>query len=425
MASDMVVALARATADKHTFFGYNSNRPRGEGASLVRVAGRDHAPGEMVQASHIAVPQSRHTWSVLAGRAGRAWGYQHGVNEKGVAIGCTPIRTRLLNDGPCLTGPDLVRLALERSATALQAVEVLTDLIGRHGQGAFVGEGEDCPDTALLVADCQEAHVIEAAGRHWALGTIGSVRAVTDGCFLRQDWDRISRGLSDLAIHRGWWPEDGCKLDFAGALGHPGTDLAQALRRWGRATMALEQHSGAIDGAFLRWLLREQAEAVCPSEGQPGEIETAGSLIVRLGPDHESLPVAWYAFGPPTASVYLPVLPVADLPAAYSDSGKGSLLGRALDEWQQESRHDGRLRVALRSALAELQQQLDDLTHEFVSEAEMLHRRREGEGLRRLATTFMQNSCERFEELVGALGQRPGKRSGGEREAELAGVEVP
>ena len=98
MASDMVVALARATLDGHTLFGHNSNRPRGEGASLVRTAGRDHAPGEMVRATHVAIPQARHTFSVLAGRAGSDWGYQHGVNEKGVAVGDTPIRTRLLND---------------------------------------------------------------------------------------------------------------------------------------------------------------------------------------------------------------------------------------------------------------------------------------------------------------------------------------
>jgi secernin len=422
MANDMVVALARATLDGHTLFGHNSNRPRGEAPALVRTPGRDHAPGEMVRAAHIEVTQARHTFGVLAGRAGSAWGYQHGVNEKGVAVGWTPIRTRLLNDSPGLTGPDLVRLVLERAGTALQAVEVLTDLIGRHGQGAFVGEGEDCPDAALLVTDSREAHVLEAAGRHWVQATIGSVRAVSDACFLRQDWDRISRGLSDLAIHRGWWPEDGCKLDFARAMARPGEDLSAALRRWGHATMQLEQHSGAMDAAYLRGLLRVQSEAICPSEGPPGEMETATSLIVRLGKEPGSLPLAWCAFGPPTASVYLPVLPVADLPPVCGDNaGTGSTLWRNLTSWHDNSRHDSRLRSMLHTALAGLQEQLDDLAHEFLPEAEALHHRGETESLQKAARSFMQHACDRFEELASSLS--PHRAMVREEEAVLPGAE--
>src|SRR5262245_59386560 len=124
MASDMMVALARATSDQHTFFGHNSNRPRGEGASLVRSPARSFAPGAMVERPWVHLPQTRHTWAVLAGRAGDEWGYQHGVNEKGVAVGHTPIRTRLEAEAPGLSGPDLVRLALERATSACQAVEV-------------------------------------------------------------------------------------------------------------------------------------------------------------------------------------------------------------------------------------------------------------------------------------------------------------
>ncbi len=424
MASDMAVALARATLDGHTYFAHNSNRPRGEAPALVRTVGRDHAPGEKVRATHIQLPQARRTYGVLAGRAGNVPGYQHGVNEKGVAAGCTPIRTRLLNDGPCLTGPDLVRLALERAGSALQAVEVVTDLIGRYGQGPFAGAGEDSPDTALLLADCREAYVLEATGRHWVLATVGSVRGVSDACILHQDWDRISRGLSDLAIHRGWWPEDGCKLDFARAMGVHAASLAPAMRRWGQATMQLEQHSGTIDAAFLRRLLRLQAESVCPSEGPPGDIETAASLIVRLGPQPDSMPMAWYAFGPLSASVYLPVLPVADLPAVYGDdSGAGSALWRFLGVWYDGSRQEPRTRAALLSRLAELQQQLDELAHEFLPQAESLHRKGQSDELRRLAGAFMQLACERFEELEPSRGRWRERVKQREVEAVLPGAE--
>jgi dipeptidase len=420
MASDMVVALGPGTVDGNALFGHNCNRPRGEAPALVRTPGRDHAAGETVRPGAVAIPQARHTHGVLATRAGRDWGYQHGVNERGVAAGCTPIWTRVLGDASGLSGPDLVRLVLERAGTALQAVEVLTDLIGRYGQGAHVGDGEGKPDAALLLADGREAYVVEAAGKHWVLAEIGSVRAVCSACFLRRDWDRIARGLSDLAIQRGWCPEDGSKLDFAGALRRPGVDLAPALHRWGKATMLLEQSSGAIDGAFLRRLLREQSEEVCPTNGPTSEVETAASLIARLPAAPDGLPMAWCAFGPPGMSVYLPVLPVADVPAAYGDGdGQGNPVWRTVRHWRDESRQGGVRTSLLRAALAALQQQIDDLTAELLAEAEPLHRGGDREGLERLAGSFMQHCCERFEEAAATLGRPPAEAPDPESEAEL------
>jgi dipeptidase len=402
MASDMLVALARATPDRTTLFGHNSNGRRGEGATLVQTPGREHAPGESVPVGDLVLPQARRTWAVLASRPGSAWGYTHGVNEKGVVAGCTPIDTVLACEGPSLSGTDLVRLALERGGSARQAVEVATDLICRHGQGA--GPGPGGRNAALLLADAQEAFVLEAAGQHWALGHVGSVRAVASTCMLRQDWDRISRGLSDLAIARGWWPQDGCKLDFAGALGRPGQDRARALRRWGQATLTLEHHSGQVDLALLRWLLRDLAEVVAPHEGPPGPEETAASLIVRLGPAADDLPVAWYAPGSPAVSVYLPVFPVGELPASY-----GGPLWLALAALLEEGRANPELRAALHSALAGLQEQLDEHLHDFVGEARHLHRRGAAHELGRLAGSFMQHGVERLEELLDALCSRRGE----------------
>jgi secernin len=405
MASDMVVALARATLDGFALFGHNSNRPRGEGASLVLTPGREHAPGEVVRASAIELPQVRQTWAVLAGRPGDAWGCTHGVNEKGVAIGCTPIETQLEGgDEPCLSDTDLVRLGLERSASARQAVEVVTDLVSRHGQGT--PGSPHGRDTALLIADAQEAFVLETTGRHWVLGHVGSVRAVVGTCMLRQDWDRISRGLSDLAIARGWWPADGCKLDFAGALGRQGPDHAAALRRWGRATMTLEPHSGAVDLAVVRRLLRDQADMVARGSGPHPPEETTASLVVRLGPAPDDLPVAWYSPGSPAVNVYLPVFPVGDLPPAYEGP-----LWLALTAILEEGRRNPELHALLHSALAGLQEQLDEHLHDFAGEARHLHRRGAVDELRRLASSFMQYSVERLEEMLDALCLRPGESS--------------
>src|SRR5262249_52988824 len=143
-------------------------------------------------------------------------------------------------------------------------------------------------------------------------------------------WDRIAPGLSGLAIARGWWPQDGSKLDFAGALAPGGVDSAPALRRWGRATLLLEERNGQIDAAFLRRLLADhhEGDAILPSEttlcqqatGGRGEA-TAASLVAQLGPEGESLPVAWCGFGPPCATVYFPLFLDGELPAAFQAEG--------------------------------------------------------------------------------------------------------
>jgi hypothetical protein len=356
MASDMVVALASATADRRALFGHNGNALLG---APVREPGRDHSPGEVVQVTHARVPQARQTHAFVGSRVGREWGCPHGVNDRGVALGCTPVHTRLQCDEPGLAGPDLVRLGLERAGSACQAVEVLTDLIGRHGQ-----EGA----SSFLVADAAEAFVLEAAGHHWALGHVGSVRAVAAACLLRQDWDRISRGLSDLAIGRGWWPGDGRKLDFAGAVGREGPEHRRALRRWGQLTMALEAHSGEITAGTVRRLLHE-----------PGAADEAGCrFVARLGAGE--VPMGWWAVGEAEA-VYVPVFPFAEPPPAL-----------------------GAVRAPAGQSAA-LQGRLDADLGELLPEANDLYRRGDGEGLRRLVGSFMQHCVERLEDAA----ERPGR----------------
>src|ERR1700722_14776483 len=190
MGNDMVVALPRATAEHVTLFGHNCNRPVGEPRALERIPGRTFAAGERIRTPHLSLPQVRNTLTVLAARFAGRWGYSHGVNERGVAAGATSMKTRLANDIPGLTGPDLVRLALERSTSAMQAVDAVTDLVSRHGPGVSATE-EDEGDPVLLLADGREAYLLSACSTYWAVQEVREVRAQSDICQLRQDWDRI------------------------------------------------------------------------------------------------------------------------------------------------------------------------------------------------------------------------------------------
>src|SRR5262245_35839397 len=141
MGCDTVVALGRATVDGHTLLAHSSARPSREGQTLSRTLGRAYPLGEIVQTQFLKLPQARQTYTVLGHQPAGMWGYTHGVNDQGMAIGYAVLRSKLNGPQPGLTGTDLVRLALERSPTARQAVDLLTELIERHGQGLF----PNCP----------------------------------------------------------------------------------------------------------------------------------------------------------------------------------------------------------------------------------------------------------------------------------------
>jgi secernin len=423
MAGDMMVALGDATVEGQTLFAHNSDQHAHEAEILQRVSGRAHEPGEKTATQFLELPQARHTVTVVASQPSGLWGYSHGVNEHGLAAGCTRLSSKLKIDQPGLLGTDLVRLALERCHSAHQAIDLITDLIDRHGQGMF----PDCPpqvegDSAILVASHGEAFVLEAAGHHWVLQEIERVRAVSDVGTIRQDWVRISRGLSAHVIGHGWWPADGSKIDPVDSVHASALGTASALRRWGRATFFLEQQSGHINVALLRRLLADHYEgmqgAVDPFGGDSGPTPlcqhgharsgriTTTSLVANLRDKETRPPLAWCAFGPPCLSVFFPVFLDGDLPEAFCTAGHHpgvTGVGARLFRLNEHLHASPRRHAAVIDAFSRLQARFDQDAEEFAAELLTLKHHDPAADCQRQATVFMQHTLERFDEACDSL----------------------
>jgi secernin len=418
MGADLVVALARATGNGRALFGHTSHRPAGECQRLLRVPGRELTAGETVRLQYLTLPQVRQTYTVLGSQPAGCWGFTHGVNEHQVAVGCTSWSSRLTTVEPGPAGTDLTRLALERSRSACQALDVLTDLIARYGQGppnSPPGEG----DHVFLIVDGGTAFALEAAGKAWVTQEVQAVRAVSDVAVLRQDWDRIAPGLAERAIARGWWQADGSKLDFVGSLSTSPTGEASALRRWGRATWLLERQSGEIDIAYLRRVLADHYEGtrsgadplrrpgepvpLCRHGGGRGQLVTGAGLVAELSAEPGRPAVVWCCFGPPCLSVYFAVFPLAELPAAFSQDGTARAprgvwrLQQQLRELAGQDADSGR---AVRQRMAEMQAHFDQEAGDFLGEAQALAQAGRADELRRLAGLLQQGQVERFEDAA-------------------------
>ncbi len=363
----VVVALRPATVQHQTLWGRASADAPEEAVQLWHREGSAHARDEVAQIGPVRLPQARETFAVTACRVEARWGVEHGLNEHQLAAGYLPLHSRFRLDRPGLQPADLVRLALERCRNVEQAIELLAQLIPEFSQGD--------PDASFLLADPLEAAVLETAGRHWALQSVREVRALAEMPTIRQDWDRVSTGLGGLAIERGWWPDDGRKVDFAGVVS--GTTHERALRDWGRTTLRLEQGNGVIDRPFVREVLAEGPAGI--------------RMIAELSAEPRRLPIAWFWIGGPRHGVYLPLFADGDIPDKLACSKELSAIVQQLtpDTSQGQS-------AWLEERLADLQARLDQDADAFATEGAALRLTGEEDDRRRLATLFMEHAVERF-----------------------------
>ncbi|MEX0663195.1 MAG: C69 family dipeptidase [Acidimicrobiia bacterium] len=303
-----------------SLFAKNSDRPRDEMQLLEAHPPR--ASGGTLRTTHAELDDAG-ALAVVGSRPAWMWGFEHGLNEHRVAIGNERIFT--VDDPhdapPSLTGMDLVRLGLERGRSADEAVDVMTSLLERHGQGGPCTEAEDDPYwSSFLAADPDGAWVLETSGRTWVARRVDDGAAISNRVTLGSDWTRSSsevRAGDDFSRRLDptvpTEPSDvrlaatrSCVATGAAALGP--RDLVATMRHhgqrsWGAPGSAPDDvdpppptDAPGWGGFTVCWHIRTVQA-------------TTASMVAELSADADVPLRAWFALGSPCTSVYLPTFP--------------------------------------------------------------------------------------------------------------------
>ena len=285
---DTLIAYPPTTANGHVVFGKNSDRPAGEGQSIMRYPASNHTQGSTVKCTYISIPQASQTHAVLLSQIDWMWGCEHGANEHGVVIGNEAVWTRVPEEqGSRLLGMDLVRLGLERGKTSREALDVITRLLAEHGQGGPCAQNDPSftYHNSFLIADFNEAFILETAGRHWVAQrwTEGG-RNISNGLTIRTDFDLSSEGIKEYAKEYGLWDgnEDEEPFDFAAIFSEGGVDESTSSRQGcGQSMLAKYSNSGEFSRDDMVSILRDHESGIC----MHGTFETTASMVSELYQD--------------------------------------------------------------------------------------------------------------------------------------------
>ena len=281
---DTIVALGNSTADGKVLFAKNSDREPNEAHELVIIPRAKHQAGEMVKCTYIEIPQVEETFQVLLAKPFWIWGAEMGANEFAVTIGNEALFTRdPYGKEPGLIGMDFLRLALERSKTAHDALLVIIELLEKHGQSGNCGFAHQMfYHNSFLICDPSEAWVLETSGKEWAAEKVRDVRSISNAITIDNTWDMASANLVQHAIDKGWC-RDKDNFSFSKCYSEPVYTLfSDAHKRQHCTTQQLRAQKGSITPAMMMTILRHHDDKSDPN-WSPDKGITGADVCMHAG----------------------------------------------------------------------------------------------------------------------------------------------
>lgn len=289
-------------------------------------------------ATYMAIEQVKETHAAVLSRPVWCWGAEMGVNDCGVCIGNEAVFTLGTYRKTGLTGMDLVRLGLERSASAREAVDVILALLDQYGQGGNCGYDHTFRyDNSFLIMDKQQLFLVETAGKHWAVKEQGR-GSISNRLSIRRDGTAYSGGKARdfTRIHTDplftYFSGSGDRLEQSGHCIELAFDLP-AMQK------GLRTHAPGVDDPFIQG----SVNSVCMHFGGEVGDHTTASMLVELGKDitvwvtGSSCPCVSlfkpYAFGAvPCTPVFAPADPNGKAYWLAQEKFRRRLIGKVLPD---------------------------------------------------------------------------------------------
>jgi secernin len=364
---DSFVALPTSTVNKSMILGKSADCQVNEAHALVRFPGHKHLPGEAFKATHLVVPQAEETYEVILGKSFWTWGAEIGINEFGVAIGNEAVYTTLQKEEKAdgLNVIDMLRLGLERGRTAREAVEAIAKALEAIGQGGNCElAGNSHFDGSYLIADPNEAWILETAGRQWAAKKVSdSVASISNVISIGEDWD-----ISSLTERVNWADRtsDPAMVPLIGSCERQACSYNGLAASLGNITVTtafdvLRQH-----GEDYHPAVGDVHRNICVHAGAPQyrQWQAVGAMVAEMGPDGT---IGWFTGTSGTCvSIFKPVFTGVELP----DLGPlpTEQFNPATLWWKHELLHR-RAMTDFRHFVPEIRKDFDVLENEFLSAA--------------------------------------------------------
>jgi secernin len=252
-------SLVIVTPGAPVWLAKNSDREPSESQAVEHLPGAEHPEGARLRCTHVDVPQVRRTHAITISRPTWMWGCEMGVNEHGLAVANEGVFTRIPVADTGLTSMDMQRLALERCASADDALELIIELLGRYPQGGRMSHrGRLRYHGSFLIADPRGAWVLESAGQLWAAQRVRGQRSISNALSIEDDFDRIHPEAFAHARRRGWC-RSSRDFGFARCFGSRFYAIAGGARLRAARTR-VDPSAGELGPQVLAAALRDHAE---------------------------------------------------------------------------------------------------------------------------------------------------------------------
>lgn len=378
---DTFVIMPNKTKNKSVIFGKNSDREPNEAQVLEHHLAKDYKSDEPLQCTYIEVQQVKQTNAVLISRPFWMWGAEIGANEHGVVIGNEAVFSKISAEKQKkLLGMDMLRIALERSNSAQNAMEIIIQHLTDFGQGGQCGfeDKKLAYHNSYIIADSSEAWVLETVAHLWVAKKINDYYAISNGYTIGEEFDLSHSDVIPYAQNKGWHKK-GTTFDFAksysdwfyttfsrcgarrgSSLGNLGSknnfdvkDAFSALRDHGSKDYSPDSHF------LMNHVCAHSANKIARNAAQ-----STASLVAELGKEN-----TFWATGTsaPCTSIFKPIRFSENVLPDLGPIPTGSYTANSL-WWEHEKLHRSILKdYKNRHPIAKIR--IDNLEAEFIEES--------------------------------------------------------